>query len=215
MKKFNFGSNFLMRLVSAVLASMVFLPTVQAAYPNPSDDDCFECGLFCGAENGGEFDLDGDATIRELALADACIQHKKGGANMLFQMRLLFSKGANVNCKMFGGSLLQHVILLGGDAEAVEFLLNKGARIDECDRNDRTALMFAVMVHNAAVVKLLLDRGAKVDKADKDGHTALFFARQNKSFFDSLPSADSESKMHISLESRGEVLNILLRAYRK
>jgi ankyrin repeat protein len=61
-----------------------------------------------------------------------------------------------------------------GSAEAMAFLLDKGADVDAQNPFGTTALMMAAT--DAAKVRLLLDRGAKVNVASKQGRTALFVA---------------------------------------
>jgi ankyrin repeat protein len=66
----------------------------------------------------------------------------------------------------------------GGNEEAVEFLLDRGANLNDGGRLEVTPLMFASYCGHTKIVKLLLDRGADVNMTDSMGNTALSFARQ-------------------------------------
>jgi ankyrin repeat protein len=61
-----------------------------------------------------------------------------------------------------------------GSAEAMAFLIDKGADVDAQNPFGTTALMMSAT--DVAKVRLLLDRGAKVNVASKQGRTALFIA---------------------------------------
>jgi ankyrin repeat protein len=68
----------------------------------------------------------------------------------------------------------------GGSPEAVEFLLDRGADINEAGNFDHTPLMMASFYGNTEMVRLLLERGADVNFRDANGDTALSFAKQRK-----------------------------------
>lgn len=60
-----------------------------------------------------------------------------------------------------------------GDVLKIEDLLNKGVKIDDIDKNGRTALIEATVNHQIQVAKFLLEKGAKTNIVDKDGFSAL------------------------------------------
>ncbi len=62
---------------------------------------------------------------------------------------------------------------MGGQAEVVAFLLDKGLKIDARNKQGETALMAAARAGRAEVIKLLLDRGADVNARDAQRGTAL------------------------------------------
>ena len=68
----------------------------------------------------------------------------------------------------------------GGSPEAVEFLLSRGADINEAGNFDNTPLMMASYYGNTELVRLLLARGADVNFRDANGDTALSFAKQGR-----------------------------------
>ncbi|MCE9507220.1 MAG: ankyrin repeat domain-containing protein [Alphaproteobacteria bacterium] len=65
-----------------------------------------------------------------------------------------------------------------GQKEIVKLLLQKGARIGECDKNDWTPLMYAVLGRQEGVMKLLLESGASIDRENdiRLGWTPLMMA---------------------------------------
>ena len=65
-----------------------------------------------------------------------------------------------------------------GSAEAMAFLIDKGAEVDAQNPFGTTALMMSAT--DAAKVRLLLDRGAKAGLASKQGRTALFIAAMSE-----------------------------------
>jgi ankyrin repeat protein len=63
-------------------------------------------------------------------------------------------------------------------AAIVELLLNNGARIDSCDNDGWSALMWAAWSGLSQVVDTLLAHGASPHCADRQGNTALIIAAQ-------------------------------------
>jgi ankyrin repeat protein len=62
---------------------------------------------------------------------------------------------------------------MGGQAEVVTFLLDKGLKVDARNKQRETALMAAARAGHAKVIKVLLDRGADVNARDAHHRTAL------------------------------------------
>jgi len=60
-----------------------------------------------------------------------------------------------------------------GDVEAVNMLLDEGAKINAVDVDRRTVLMSSAFMDQLDVVNVLLNRGAKIETRDIAGHTAL------------------------------------------
>lgn len=78
-------------------------------------------------------------------------------------------------------ALIRHAKLLihaaeRGNLEEVRDLLNRGAEVDNRNRNGHTALHQASSMGFLEIVKLLLRSGASVDLPDGDGETALMMA---------------------------------------
>ena len=79
-----------------------------------------------------------------------------------------------VGCASAGEDLLKAA--LAGDLAQVRALLEKGADIDQQDRDGATALILASQQGHEGIVQALLARGAEIDHQAKIGITALFIA---------------------------------------
>ncbi len=73
-----------------------------------------------------------------------------------------------------------------GHKEVVLALLNAGATVDNQDRNQWTALMWAMTNRHKDIAKLLLDHGASTDVKSSSGRTALDFVPPNSEMSDFL-----------------------------
>src|SRR3546814_19658428 len=67
---------------------------------------------------------------------------------------------------------------MGGFVEIVDMLIAAGARLDAEDRNDNTALIWAVDRGHAEVARRLLAAGADPNLQNRQGLTALMVAAQ-------------------------------------
>ncbi|QIW96320.1 hypothetical protein AMS68_001838 [Peltaster fructicola] len=66
-----------------------------------------------------------------------------------------------------------------GHKDVVLALLNAGAVVDKQDRNQWTALMWAITNSHKDIAKILLDHGASTDTKSSNGRTALDFVPPN------------------------------------
>lgn len=66
-----------------------------------------------------------------------------------------------------------------GHQDVVSSLLTNGALVDKQDRNQWTALMWAMTNKHKAITKLLLDHGASPDIKSSSGRTAFDFVAPN------------------------------------
>lgn len=73
-----------------------------------------------------------------------------------------------------------------GHKEVVLALLSAGAAVDSQDRNQWTALMWAMTNRHKDIAKILLDHGASTDVKSSSGRTALDFAQPNSEMADFL-----------------------------
>ena len=67
---------------------------------------------------------------------------------------------------------------IGGNVDAVRFLLDRGVDPDQRDSDGGTPLMAAAFQGRAQVVTVLLDTGADINAVDKRGRTAVYRARE-------------------------------------
>jgi ankyrin repeat protein len=65
---------------------------------------------------------------------------------------------------------------LGDEAGLVDFLIGKGANVNEVDDDGLSALAWATLTNHVQTIQVLLARGAKVDQVDKFGMTPLLYA---------------------------------------
>jgi peptidoglycan/LPS O-acetylase OafA/YrhL len=72
-----------------------------------------------------------------------------------------------------GGSPPLNWATLGGQKDAAEFLIERGAEVDATDREGNTALHAAAFLGRDEMVRLLIDEGADVSAKNKDGETPL------------------------------------------
>jgi ankyrin repeat protein len=93
-------------------------------------------------------------------------QHYYGSAGDLAKVRLLISKGADVNAgSKQGRTPLIVAASHDGASEVVKFLIEKGAHISAKDGAGSTPLVAATEANDTASVKLLLQKGADVNVA--------------------------------------------------
>ncbi|UKZ76961.1 hypothetical protein TrVFT333_004677 [Trichoderma virens FT-333] len=68
-----------------------------------------------------------------------------------------------------------------GDDDIVDWLIEKGANLDNCNGHGKTPLIAAIESGNKAIIQLLVDKGAGLDFQGNDGYTPLIFAtKQNR-----------------------------------
>lgn len=91
---------------------------------------------------------------------------------------LLMSKGAHVNNnhdKLMWSALMQTASHYADDKSLahLKLLIKLGAKIDQKDKNERTALMIASSLGRIEALSLLIKHGAQLNAYDKFGWTAL------------------------------------------
>eukprot|EP00698_Gefionella_okellyi_P009498 TRINITY_DN241_c0_g1_i1.p1 TRINITY_DN241_c0_g1~~TRINITY_DN241_c0_g1_i1.p1 ORF type:complete len:841 (+),score=235.34 TRINITY_DN241_c0_g1_i1:96-2525(+) len=106
--------------------------------------------------------------------------HIAAGMQSEVLVRLLVSRGANVNAASATGQTPLHELLTvkgALNAAIYTFLVQKGAHINAIDSNGQTVMHLAVLRDDAALVRYLEGVGADVKSADGKGKTPLHFAR--------------------------------------
>ena len=94
---------------------------------------------------------------------------------------MLLEHGAHLNARNQDGGTPLHDAALGGSADVIALLLDRGAQIDTRDlQSGATPLMVAASLGRAEALTLLLKRGADPTLRDNAGHTALDRAERRR-----------------------------------
>jgi ankyrin repeat protein len=91
-------------------------------------------------------------------------------------VKVLLSKGVQVNAKDDQGNTALRWLALAGNTTTVKLLLEHGADANTSDNNGRSPLMWAAIKDRPDTVRVLLAHGAKVNLKDGEGKTALWYA---------------------------------------
>lgn len=91
--------------------------------------------------------------------------------------QLLLKYGASLKAKDYHGKALHHAAI-GGSIQMVDFLLEKGLKIDLKNESGHTPLMEAAVnvEESVEIIEYLVDRGANIDKKNNEKETALHIA---------------------------------------
>ena len=127
-------------------------------------------------EHGADLNL--QCKAGDTALMTACLFNKRDVVIFLVE------HGANVNLQSDGsGSTALHLFLYGipmysddNYCNVLSSLIENGADVNACMRDDCTPLMMASTNGHVNAVALLVEHGANMDIQDKDGDTALHYA---------------------------------------
>jgi ankyrin repeat protein len=92
------------------------------------------------------------------------------------QVKLLISKGADVNAKNRIGYTPLHHAASGGHSDVVKLLLDCGADINAKGTNQRTPLHYAAEYGDEKTIELLLSKGADINAKDSRNATPLCVA---------------------------------------
>lgn len=95
-------------------------------------------------------------------------------------VKLLVSKGANVNHKKQGGHSSLQYAASKGFKDILEFLISKGADVNAIDERLDTALHRAATLGRTAIAKILIENGANVNGQNREGNTPLHLALEDE-----------------------------------
>ena len=165
-----------MSLVMAVLLCVFLSPLVFA---DPAGD-----ALVRAAQNSDEAllrqALRRGANINYLlnertALMEACFNQ------WLLGVRILVDEGrADINFKnMIGETALFITVEKCNNLTIVQYLVDRGANVNDKDRQNKTVLMYAVENQNPSMVDFLIRAGANIGTTDTFGQDALILAAKN------------------------------------
>ena len=91
-------------------------------------------------------------------------------------IKLLISKGADVNAKEKYGNTPLHIAATAGGVGIAELLISKGAKVNARDDIGETPLHIAATAGGVGIAELLISKGAKVNARDDIGETPLHIA---------------------------------------
>ncbi|GFR05473.1 ANK_REP_REGION domain-containing protein [Trichonephila clavata] len=92
-------------------------------------------------------------------------------------VELILSKGASIEAKDSNKCTPLHCAALEGQLNVAEFLIAKGANINEtCNTDLRKPIHIAAMKGNKDIIDLLISKGVNVDDTSKSGWTPLHYA---------------------------------------
>jgi ankyrin repeat protein/beta-lactamase regulating signal transducer with metallopeptidase domain len=101
--------------------------------------------------------------------------HEAAADGDIEQVKLLISKGADVNAKDKSGTALHHACEKGR-TEVVRLLISYGANVNASSIDAIKPLHYAAISGDKQTVELLLSKGADINAKDWDGRTPLFQA---------------------------------------
>ncbi len=99
-------------------------------------------------------------------------------------VKLLLDSGAKINGSRANGfTALMSCINNSSGYKKMEYLLKRGANVNQRTKSKSTALFFAVQSHNLGMVKLLVKYGANVNIRDKRYNTPLTYAQRYGKYY--------------------------------
>ncbi len=93
-------------------------------------------------------------------------------------VKLLLSKGANVNAVSINKETPLHLACFYGNKEVIELLLAAGANVNAVRIDGWTPLHVAADIENISITKLLLTAGADITIKNNEGKTAFYYAEE-------------------------------------
>ncbi len=124
--------------------------------------------LFQSAVNINARDRRGDTVL-----------HKTVRCNQPAGIRMLLEKGADPKMLNYAGFSPLHIAAICGKKPAVQALLKVEGAVLLCNKDDQTALDYALKGRKYKVASLLLDGGAEIDRIKRNGQTILHSSIQS------------------------------------
>lgn len=132
--------------------------------------------------------------------------------------RILVEAGSGLNAKNLDGETPLSLAVLGGNAGAVQFLIEAGANVLETDVDGKSLLHRVIELPEVLetetdeeeeerlfpIIELLLRHGVDINKQDNDGHTALEYTIGTRS--NGIISLLMVSGADLGIECNGETL---------
>lgn len=97
-------------------------------------------------------------------------------SNRVEVLKILAGAGVSPRAKIQGHTLL-HAAAQNAACDAMKWLIQSGARVNERDDENSTPLIQATLSGKPAAVRLLLEKGADIELRDADGKSAYDYAR--------------------------------------
>jgi ankyrin repeat protein len=116
-------------------------------------------------------------TLLGVAMSSGCIKDgaPDNEARMVMVKALVEKNNNLVHIKVIDDKSALHTAMQQGNATLMEYLISKGAAVDDTDREGKTALFYATGPHDGGLdaFNALLVGGADVNKTDAEGNTVL------------------------------------------
>uniref|UniRef100_A0A8D8T2E3 Serine/threonine-protein phosphatase 6 regulatory ankyrin repeat subunit B n=1 Tax=Cacopsylla melanoneura TaxID=428564 RepID=A0A8D8T2E3_9HEMI len=103
-----------------------------------------------------------------------------------------------------------HIAVNNKHIEMVKMLLDKGADINECDKNNDTPLLLSIGNKDTDMVKLLLNEGAKFNEYNTSQQTPLYFAVMSKNLNIVQLLLDKGATLYTSKKNKNRIKRNLL-----
>lgn len=135
---------------------------------------CSRLITYYGQDDKLEYFFDKLQTVDDILLVDA-IDYQNIPA-----LRILRSKGADLDVRKDGMNLLQYAAYMNGNEDVIDYLISQGMNIDAVSDAGMTALMYCAEEGYYEGAKKLLDAGADITIRNANGKTAKDIAKKKK-----------------------------------
>ena len=157
-------------------------------------------GIKCLVENGADINYCIDEGINNPLVVAA--QRNKWDI-----VKYLSEVGGDVNCPFYSGMRALSYAVLDNNLEMVNFLISKGALVNEVDNNGRGALWYACnsVFATDEIIKVLVSCGANPNMLDNKGESPVMIA--NRAEREVIFKTLKEVKAKKTFDNMGKVLN--------